>query len=77
MYKEKTIVTVVPAHNEARHIGGVIKTMPDFVDYLIVVNSSRDATAESYDYAKGTRFIAGQSLALMPHKQYISVLRIK
>ncbi len=48
MYKEKTIVIVVPAHNEARHIARVITTIPDFVDHLIVVDDcSQDGTSEA------------------------------
>ena len=48
MYKEKTIVTVVPAHNEARHIAQVIATTPDFVDHVIVVDDcSQDGTSEA------------------------------
>jgi len=47
MYKKKTISTVVPAHNEARHIAQVIRTTPDFIDHVIVVDDcSQDATSE-------------------------------
>ena len=47
MYKEKCITTIVPAHNESRHIGQVISTMPAFVDHIIVVNDcSKDNTSE-------------------------------
>ncbi len=136
MYKDCRIATVVPAHNEALHISQVIKTMPDFVDHVIVVDDhSRDNTLEvaletsdprviavktphnmgvggatifgykkaielgsqilvkmdgdgqmapeyleslldalieqGYDYAKGNRFLAGESLAFMPrHRLY-------
>ncbi|HKY05885.1 MAG TPA: glycosyltransferase family 2 protein [Blastocatellia bacterium] len=136
MYKDCLIATVVPAHNEASHISQVIKTMPDFVDHIIVVDDhSRDNTLEvavacsdprvialktphnmgvggatmfgykkavelgsqilvkmdgdgqmapeylellldalieqGYDYAKGNRFLAGESLAFMPrHRLY-------
>jgi glycosyltransferase involved in cell wall biosynthesis len=130
MYKEHRIVVVVPAHNEALHIGQVIQSMPEFVDHVIVVDDhSSDATREvalatkdprliltnttqqegvggavvmgyrkseglgdiivkmdgdgqmapeslsdlldaltdqGYDYAKGNRFLAGESLAQMP-----------
>ena len=46
MYKEQIIFAVVPAHNESRHIGQVIRTMPDFVDQIIVVDdTSEDDTA--------------------------------
>lgn len=131
MYRDHRITVVVPCHNEASHIGGVIQTMPDFVDHIIVVDDcSKDNTAEvarsvgdprvmvvspaanegvggatllgyrrgleldsdvlikmdgdgqmapecmtdlldalilhDYDYAKGNRFLAGESLAQMP-----------
>jgi glycosyltransferase involved in cell wall biosynthesis len=131
MYKGHKIITVVPAYNEAGHIGNVIQTMPELVDQVIVVDDcSEDYTLgsaiatgdprlvslktpqnqgvggamvlgyrhalelgadiivkmdadeqmdpeylphlldvlieERYDYAKGNRFLAGQSLASMP-----------
>lgn len=131
MYKEHRIATVLPAHNEARHIGQCIRTTPDFVDHIIVVDDwSTDNTSEAaaevgdprvvvlrpphnlgvggatvmgyrkasefgadiavkmdgdgqmspehlpllldalieedYDYAKGNRFLAGESLEHMP-----------
>lgn len=47
MYKEHLVATVVPAHNESRHIGQVIRTMPDFVDQIILVDdASKDDTVE-------------------------------
>ncbi len=40
------IAVVVPAHNEARHIEGVLRTIPSFVDEIIVVDdASEDDTA--------------------------------
>ncbi|MFP5264528.1 MAG: glycosyltransferase family 2 protein [Blastocatellia bacterium] len=136
MYKGHRITTVLPAHNEARHIGGVVRTMPDFVDSIIVVDDcSKDDTFEvasncgddrviairtpsnqgvggavvlgyrkgleinsdilvkmdgdgqmdptylsslldcliehNYDYAKGNRFLAGESLAFMPKHRLV------
>jgi len=48
MYKDKTIIVVVPAHNEACHLAQVIGTTPDFVDHVIVVDDcSQDATCEA------------------------------
>jgi glycosyltransferase involved in cell wall biosynthesis len=45
MYKGHRITVVVPAHNEAKHIGDVIRTLPGFVDHTIVVDdSSKDDT---------------------------------
>jgi glycosyltransferase involved in cell wall biosynthesis len=47
MYKEKSIAVVVPCYNEETQIGGVISTMPDIVDKVIVVNDqSQDRTSE-------------------------------
>lgn len=47
MLNQKTIGVVVPAYNEEKFIGGVIETMPEVVDYVIVVNdASKDRTAE-------------------------------
>jgi len=134
MYKEHIISTVVPAHNESRHVGQVIHTMPGFVDQIIVVDDcSQDGTSEAavasgdarvivlrtpsnqgvggavvlgyrkaiemradivvkmdgdgqmspeylpslldmiidqgYDYAKGNRFLAGESLREMPKRR--------
>jgi glycosyltransferase involved in cell wall biosynthesis len=140
MYKSQRVTVVVPAYNEARHIAEVIKTMPDFVDNIIVVDDcSTDDTAnaartcnddrltvlsttqnqgvggamtvgyrraedlasdivvkmdgdgqmspehlpalldplidDGYDYTKGNRFLAGESLALMPrHRLYGNVV---
>jgi glycosyltransferase involved in cell wall biosynthesis len=48
MYKDKTICVVVPAYNESKQIAGVIKTMPDFVDHIVIVDdASTDDTAET------------------------------
>jgi glycosyltransferase involved in cell wall biosynthesis len=46
MYKNKTICVVIPAFNEASQIGGVIDTVPDYVDWIVIVDdSSTDDTA--------------------------------
>jgi glycosyltransferase involved in cell wall biosynthesis len=131
MYKDHRIAVVAPCRNEAAHIADVIRTIPDFVDHIIVVDDcSTDNTAitaqecgdsrvvvlrtesnqgvggatilgyqkglelasdvlvkmdgdgqmppeylsdlldsiveKDYDYAKGNRFLAGESLAFMP-----------
>lgn len=136
MYKSSRIVVVAPCRNEAGHIGEVIRTMPDFVDHIIVVDDgSEDGTAavaekigdsrvivlrtesnqgvggstilgyqkglelggdilvkmdgdgqmppeflgdllealidKDFDYAKGNRFLAGESLASMPKHRLI------
>ena len=47
MYQNKTIAVVVPAFNEATQIGGVIETMPDYVDRIIIVDDvSKDGTSD-------------------------------
>lgn len=47
MYKNKSVATVVPAYNEELLISQVIETMPDFVDYIVIINdNSKDKTAE-------------------------------
>lgn len=47
MYLGKTVAVVVPCHNEEKQISGVIRTMPEFVDRIIVVDDdSRDLTVE-------------------------------
>ncbi len=140
MYRERRIAVVVPAYNEAQHIGQVLGTMPDYVDHVIAVDDcSSDGTFEAivacadprtvacrtpvnvgvggatltgyrralelacdvvvkmdgdgqmppeylqhlldavteqgYDYAKGNRFLAGESLALMPkHRLFGNVV---
>ncbi len=46
MHDGHCIAVVVPARDEARHIGRVIATMPPFVDRIVVVDDgSRDGTA--------------------------------
>ena len=136
MYNGHRITTVIPAHDEARHIGQVIKTMPELVDHVIVVDDcSHDDTSQvalscgdprliilqtpnnlgvggamvlgyrkavelgsdvivkmdgdgqmpaeylsslldaiveqDYDYAKGNRFLASESLAFMPRHRLL------
>jgi len=47
MLKGKTVGVVVPAYNEETQIGDVLRTMPDFVDRVVVVNDcSTDRTGE-------------------------------
>ncbi|MBF0112533.1 MAG: glycosyltransferase family 2 protein, partial [Desulfamplus sp.] len=37
MYKGKMVCVVVPCHNEETQIANVIKTMPEYVDKIVVV----------------------------------------
>jgi glycosyltransferase involved in cell wall biosynthesis len=46
MYKEQHVTVVVPAYNEERHIGDTLRTIPTFVDRIIVIDDcSTDGTA--------------------------------
>jgi len=47
MYKNKSVCVVIPAHNEETQIGNVIKTMPEYVDRIVIVDDvSKDKTVE-------------------------------
>lgn len=48
IYKDRRIAALVPAYNEAAHVGGVVRGMPDFVDHILVIDDcSTDGTAEA------------------------------
>ena len=50
MYEGRRVAAVVPAYNEAAHIGQVVRRMPPYVDLVIVVDDhSSDATAASVE----------------------------
>lgn len=52
MYKDKKIAVVTPAYNEGDLVLKVIKTMPAFVDHIIIID---DASADNtYDLAKSS-----------------------
>lgn len=48
MYRDHRIAALVPAFNEAPFIAGVISTMPEYVDAIIVIDdASTDGTSEA------------------------------
>jgi len=66
MFEGKRVSVVVPAFNEARLIGRVLSTMPDFVDEVVVVDdASSDGTVEA------TRAVPqnGHALVLVRHER--------
>jgi glycosyltransferase involved in cell wall biosynthesis len=65
MLKGKTVAVVVPAYNEERQILSVIKTMPSFVDRIVIVDDqSTDKTVQNVE-----RFISKYPLRVKTHKQ--------
>ena len=67
MYEGKTIAVVVPAYNEAKLIGRVLETIPDFVDLIIVVDDA--STDHTLDIAASYREPLGDRLVLLYHKE--------
>jgi glycosyltransferase involved in cell wall biosynthesis len=50
MYKEKTICVVVPCFNEQTQIAKVLKTIPDYIDNVVVIDDhSTDKTVEEVE----------------------------
>ena len=50
MFRGRVVAVVIPACNEADKIAATIRSVPGFVDHVIVVDDgSRDATAGSRD----------------------------
>lgn len=47
MYKNKIISVLIPCYNEETQIENVVQTMPDIVDYMVIIDdNSPDKTAE-------------------------------
>lgn len=47
MFKKKSVAAVVPCFNEEKYIRKVIETIPDFVDYIVIVDDkSSDRTVK-------------------------------
>jgi glycosyltransferase involved in cell wall biosynthesis len=62
MYKNNLIAVVLPAHNEARHIGQTINDVPEFVDNVIVVDDcSSDDTLKVASACGDSRVICLQT----------------
>ncbi|SEV99089.1 glycosyltransferase family 2 protein [Natrinema salifodinae] len=65
MYRGHTIGVIVPAYNEAAHVGDVLATIPDFVDRIYAVDDcSTDDTWEIIrEYAAASREASDESAA--------------
>ena len=47
MYKNNSIAVVVPCYNEAQQISKVVKTMPEYVDHILIIDdASSDNTCD-------------------------------
>ena len=67
MYQSKSVCVVVPAFNEEGRIEDVVRTMPEYVDRIVVVDdASRDRTAEIVTSLAGE---TGSRLAFLRHEQ--------
>lgn len=70
MHQGKSICVVVPAHNEGGQIVRVIKSMPDFVDSIVVVDdASSDDTVHAVTDCAGT----DQRVVLLTHDKNMGV----
>lgn len=62
MYKKQRIAVVVPAYNEARHIGEVLRSMPEWVDTIVAVDDcSTDDTLVEIQGCSDARLVAIQT----------------
>src|SRR5574340_154761 len=58
MYRDHRICALVPAFNESAHLGGVITSMPGFVDHIIVVDdASTDGTGSTAELKSDPRVV--------------------
>ena len=65
MYKNKTVCVTVPCFNEETQVEKVITTMPEYVDYIVLVDDlSRDNTVEQIKKNKE----ANSKIILIEHK---------
>jgi glycosyltransferase involved in cell wall biosynthesis len=68
MYKDLRVAAIVPAYNESLLIAKTIRTMPDFIDHIVVIDDcSTDDTADKAVAAGDPR------LVLIRHKRNTGV----
>ena len=66
MYRDQRIAAVIPAHNEAAHIGAVLDALPDTIDYAVVVDDGSTDTTGAEIAAAATRL--GDRLQVVTHE---------
>jgi len=68
MYKHKTLAVVIPAYNEEKLIGETLRSIPDYVDRIFLVDDcSADGTLEA-----ARRFISPR-ITLLRHERNLGV----
>jgi len=70
MFESKTVAVVVPCYNEETQVAGVLETMPDFVDLVLVVDdASPDGTVAVVERHIEGRGDAGPEVVLLRHER--------
>jgi glycosyltransferase involved in cell wall biosynthesis len=64
-YKGKTLAAVIPAHNEETQIENVIDTMPDFVDWIVIID---DASPDKTSAVVRARMASNPKVVLLVHE---------
>jgi len=65
MLQDKKISVVVPAYNEAKLIGRVIETMPEYVDFIIVVD---DCSSDGTEMIVKEKYLCDKRVVLIRHE---------
>lgn len=70
MFEQKTVAVVVPCYNEQSQIEGVLATMPQYVDLVIVVDDrSTDGTADVVRRVIASAGQEGRQIVLLQHQE--------
>lgn len=70
MYRGHTVAVVMPAYNVAEHIAHAVNSIPEFVDWIIVVNDhSVDRTLDRVTACTHSHFTRSSRLIIISHEQ--------
>jgi len=70
MFEGKTVAVVIPCYNEETQVAGVLETMPNFVDLVLVVDdASRDGTAAVVERHVADREAEQPEIVLLRHER--------